>query len=321
MLSQGWQAKVFRSACDMCNGAFAEQSGKGLFVPFICSRFVHTTFCSQGSKLDDLALDWWSSAILSAELAAFQWKFKHWRRDLRLNRWNRLNFCHISAFWRYHVQSVIAYVVMQAPYDLHILANLVKSTQKNLVSWNSKVLFVSSHGVCVMLNWLECREFWLQHQLLHSPYHSLIIFDQLPCFEQWPCAYPSGGEHSETGLDHLHQHPGGLLRLNVRHFWCGIGPNISKTLWYFMRLKICRDSNLPTLRSLAIGSICWRSWAHFPAACCVKFAQICPSLQRSSCDAVVGTHNVSPCLTGRHFSIFFPSTYQGHSNHSRPMYT
>ena len=57
------------------------------------------------------------------------------------------------------MQSVIAYVVMQAPYDLHILANLVKSTQKNLASWNSKVLFVSSHGVCVMLNWLECREF------------------------------------------------------------------------------------------------------------------------------------------------------------------
>lgn len=84
----------------------------------------------------------------------------------------------------------------------------------------------------------------------------------------------------------------------------GVGlVQISARLYeYFMRLKICRDSNLLTLRSLAIGSICWRSWAHFPAACCVKFAQICPSLQRSSCDAVVGTHNVSLVVIFPYFS-------------------
>lgn len=58
----------------------------------------------------------------------------------------------------------------------------------------------------------------------------LATLKQLPCFEQLPFA--SGSEHSETGLDHLHQHPGRPLltegersrtRRNVYisiHFWC-----------------------------------------------------------------------------------------------------
>ena len=81
----------------------------------------------------------------------------------------------LCAFWRYHVQSVIAYVVMQAPYNLHFVLAKFGSSQKNLASWNSKVLFVSSHRVCIVLNWLECREFWLQYPLLLSPCHSETV--------------------------------------------------------------------------------------------------------------------------------------------------
>ena len=178
MLSQGWQAKVFRSACDMCNGAFAEQSGKGLFVPFICSRFRSHYILQPGIET------WWSCSGLMefchslSGIGCFpSGKFKHWRRDLRLNRWNRLNFCHISAFWRYHVQSVIAYRCHASALWFAYFSKFgqVNPKESRFLEFKGPICLQSRclrHAQLVGVPWVLTSSI----NCCHSPYHSLIIF-------------------------------------------------------------------------------------------------------------------------------------------------
>ena len=265
---------------------------------------------------------WWSCSGLMefchspSAIGCFpvQWKFKHRCRDPRLNRWNRLNFCHIY-LCILEVSCVVCHCLRcnaSASWFAFLSNCLSKFGQVN----PKEIHFLVFKGpICLQSRCLRhaqlagSGEFWLQHHLLHSPHHSETVAmflnsGPLPqvvntlkraliiciSIQAGSCWFVVEGQRKWR---HVYISGVGLVQTKIR---------------YVVKLEPC---SLWGLR---------QSGQFADAVGLISQLLVASNLPQPSAVLLWCCHRVSQCLTGRHISICFQSIYPGHPNHSRPVF-